>query len=131
MKTVLLVDDEVENLKCLSEILSRFGYQVIAKSDAMSALSVVGSGEHVDLIISDYRMPAMDGLDFVLQVRRIMPLVPVIMLTGYGAVETYLKSLSLGVYEYVNKPVKVKELGRIISAALDSVPARSADRNAF
>lgn len=119
MKTLLLVDDELENLRSLGEILNRFGYKVIAKPDAQSALSVVRDGIKIDLVITDYRMPKMDGLDFVIQLKQVLPLVPVIMLTAYGAVETYLKSLSLGVFEYVNKPVKAKELGRIVKAALD------------
>jgi CheY-like chemotaxis protein len=118
MKTVLLVDDEIENLRSLGEILNRFGYNVIAKPDAPSALAAVRGGTHVDLVITDYRMPAMDGLDFFILLKQILPAVPVIMLTAYGAVETYLKSLSLGIFEYVNKPVRAKDLGRVVKSAL-------------
>lgn len=126
MKTLLLVDDELENLRSLGEILNRFGYKVITKSDAQSALAVFREGTDVDLVITDYRMPVMDGLEFLNALRQIKPSLPVVMLTAYGAVETYLKSLSLGVFEYVNKPVKAKELGRIVQAALDSIEPRPA-----
>lgn len=119
MKTILLVDDELENLRSLGEILNRFGYRVIAKPDGQSALDTVREGAAVDLVITDYRMPGMNGLEFLTSFRQVRPEVPAIMLTAYGAVETYLKSLSLGVFEYVNKPVKAKELGRIVKAAID------------
>ncbi len=67
----------------------------------------------------------MDGLEFLIMLKQLLPTVPVIMLTGYGAVESYLKSLSLGVFEYVNKPVRAKELGKIIRAALESAESLS------
>ena len=120
MKTLLLVDDELENLRSLGEILNRFGYKVIAKPDAQSALAVIREGVAVDLVITDFRMPGMDGLEFFAALKVMLPSIPVVMLTAYGAVETYLKSLSHGVFEYVNKPVKAKELGRIVKAALES-----------
>jgi len=120
MKTILLVDDELEILKSLGEILTRFGYQVIAKQSAQEALTSVKNGANIDLVITDYRMPGMDGLEFLNALRQMDSSVPVIMLTAYGAVESYLKSLSLGVFEYVNKPIKAKDLGRIVQAAINS-----------
>ena len=87
MKTLLLVDDELENLKTLGEILNRFGYKVIEMPDAQSALTIIQEGVMVDLVITDNRMPGMDGLEFLVRLKQILPVVPVVMLTGYGAVE--------------------------------------------
>jgi len=120
MKTILLVDDEIEILRSLGEILDRFGYTVISRTAAQDALSVVREGAKIDLVITDYRMPVMDGLEFLNALRQMDASVPVIVLTAYGAVESYLKSLSLGVFEYINKPIKAKELGRVVQAAIDS-----------
>jgi two-component system response regulator (stage 0 sporulation protein F) len=120
MKTLLLVDDDREMLQMISELLSHMGFQVITRPDAKAALSLLREGARVDLIITDYLMPDIDGLEFLILLKRLLPEVPVIMLTGHGEVESYLKSVSLGVFEYVNKPVKMKELRRIVHAALAS-----------
>jgi DNA-binding NtrC family response regulator len=119
MKTILVVDDDCDVLSYLENTLSTFGYNVISKDDAVSALSVIQEGTEVDLIVTDYTMPGMDGHEFFIALRRILPTVPVIILTGYGSVATYLKSLSMGLFEYVCKPVRPNELGRIVEASLD------------
>ena len=119
MKTILLVDDDRDILSYLEDSLRTFGYDVIPKPDAQSALAAIREGANVDLVVTDYSMPGMDGHEFFTVLKRVLPSVPVIILTGYGSVETYLKSLSLGVCEFVCKPIKPKELDRIVKAALD------------
>jgi DNA-binding NtrC family response regulator len=115
----MLVDDEPDILKILSDMLGRHGYTIIAKPDAESALSVVREGTPIDLVITDLRMPGMSGSELTTILRKTLPAVPIIMLTGYGSVETYLKSMSSGVFEYVNKPVQARELRRIVKTALE------------
>jgi len=117
-KTILLVDDEQENLRNYEEILEDMEYAVLVRSDADSALALLREGTVVNLIITDYRMPGKNGLDFVTELRRIRPFVPVIMITAYGNIETYLHSVSLGVFEYVHKPIKKEELEQIVKQAL-------------
>ncbi len=119
MKTILLVDDEPDLLQILSETLVRCGYRVIPHADAESALTVVAGEPVIDLVITDFRLPGMSGLEFVAMLRKTLPHAPVIMLTGYGTVESYLTCRSNGVFEYLNKPVQAKELRRIVKAALD------------
>jgi DNA-binding NtrC family response regulator len=117
-RTILVVDDELENRKVFSEILSDLGYKAIAEPDGESALSVIRQGVSIDLVITDYRMPDMNGLELVTTLRQILPSVPVIMITAHGDIENYFRSLSLGVFEYVNKPVGKREFERIVRAAL-------------
>jgi DNA-binding NtrC family response regulator len=121
MKTILLVDDEPEILKVLTETLS--DYNVIAKADAESALSVIRGGARVDLVLTDNFMPGMKGSELITVLKKDAPAVPVIMLTAYSSVESYLQNISGGAFEYINKPVKAGELRRIVQAALDSKDA--------
>jgi len=117
-KTILLVDDEQENLRTYEEILVDLDYRVLTRSDGDTALALLRGGAAVDLIITDYRMPGKNGIEFVLELRRLRPFVPVIMITAYGSIETYLHSISLGVFEYVHKPISKEEFERIVHRAL-------------
>lgn len=118
-KTILLVDDEQENLRTYQEILEDMDYRILTRSDADSALALLSEGAAVvDLIVTDYRMPGKNGLEFITELRQYRPFVPVIMITAYGSIETYLHSVSLGVFEYVHKPIKKEELEQIVKQAL-------------
>jgi DNA-binding NtrC family response regulator len=116
MKTILLVDDEPAILTVLELLLNKFGYIGVLKSNAESALFLIREGVNVDLVITDYRMPGMAGVEFVRKLRRILPSVPVLMLTEDITVEM---EPWLGVFELINKPVAGKELDRIVKASLD------------
>lgn len=119
IKTILVVDDEPENRRIYSEILSDSGYRVIDEPDGASALSDIRQGEKIDLVIIDYKMPGMNGLELAATLRNILPSVPVLMLTAYTSIENYLQSLSLGVFDYINKPVETIKLIRIVRMALN------------
>jgi two-component system, NtrC family, response regulator AtoC len=123
LKTILFVDDEMEARRTFSEVLSDMGYNVIDKSDGLSALSLIRQGVPVDLVITDYRMPDMNGLDLVKTLRKILPSIPVIMMTAHGDIENYFRSLSLGVFEYVNKPIGKREFEQLVKAALHETEA--------
>lgn len=117
-KTILLVEDDEGNRTIIAEILTDMGYLVIDKSDVTSALEVVRDETPIDLVITDYRLPDTDGFTLVDAMRKSRPGVQVIMMTAYGNAENYIRSMSLGVFEYLNKPVKKKEFERIVSFAL-------------
>lgn len=120
MATILLVDDDPDVLESLEAILSLSGYSVIPKTDAAAAIHALKDGAAVDLIVTDYRMPHMDGKEFLEHLRTTAPTVPVIMLSACGSVETYLTSIGLGAYEYIHKPVLASELRRVVTAALNA-----------
>ena len=126
MKTILVVDDEQENLRTYEEILHDMDYHVLSQPDGSSALELLRDDTAVDLIITDYRMPGMNGIEFITELRRSRPFVPVIMITAYGNIETYLHSVSLGVFEYVHKPVKKEEFERIVQHALHEAGPKNA-----
>ncbi len=123
-KTILLVDDELDIRKLYSEILNDLGYKVIAASNGSSALSVVQQGLRIDLVITDYMMPEMNGLEFIRSLRTLLPSVPVILVTAFASAESYLQSYNLAAVEYVNKPVRMQEFQRIVTTALNG-PVRS------
>jgi DNA-binding NtrC family response regulator len=117
-KTILVVDDEQEILDAIAESLAGSGFRVITMTNGRSALSAVKEGEPVDLVIADYRMRGMDGLELLARLKEVTPAMPVIILSGNVSVECYLKSLNLGAFEYVTKPFELEDLERIVKAAL-------------
>ncbi len=117
-KTILVVDDEPGNRLLFSEILRDLGHLVIDEPDGATAMATIRKGTEIDLVITDYRMPDMSGLEFVTALRQVLPSVPVIMITAYASIDNYFQSLSLGVFEYINKPFVKREFERIVQAAL-------------
>lgn len=117
-KNILVVDDDPDFLDMAQEALQSEGYHVITKTNGHTALTAIDGGAAVDVVITDCKMSPMSGLKFVSALRRRGLPAPIIMLSAYGTVETYLKAMHLGVYEFVNKPVKLKELKAIVESAL-------------
>ena len=117
-KTILVVDDETDIRSVYAELLGDLGCRVLSEPDGPSALACVKQGAGIDLVITDYMMPEMNGLKFVKSLRAMRPSVPVIMITGFTSVDNYLQSKSLGVFEYVEKPIRIEEFKRIVTAAL-------------
>lgn len=113
MERVLIVDDEENTRIGLSKLLSQNGYQTQAAADGLEALECLGQ-ENIDLVITDISMPGMNGLDFLYELRKLYPEVKVVMMTAYGGVDSYLNSMNLGAFDYLNKPVKLRDLIAIL-----------------
>ncbi len=120
MKNILLIDDDLDHLAVLAVALIEAGYQVINEIDAESAVAVLRDDVTIDLIIIDDQIPGLDPLSFLTMIRKIMPKVPVIVLGRHCNVDNYLKIMSLGALEYLNKPVRACEVIRIVKVALEA-----------
>jgi two-component system response regulator (stage 0 sporulation protein F) len=112
-KRILVVDDEENARVALSKILTHDGYQVSSAGNGLEALNFLRSND-VELIITDLNMPEMNGLMFLRELNRSYPTSKVIMVTAYGEVESYLEAITLGAFEYINKPVKYDDLKKVI-----------------
>jgi len=117
LNRILVVDDEENARVALSKILTHDGYEVASAGNGVEALNFLRS-KNVELIITDLNMPEMDGLSFLRELNRSHPASNVIMITAYGEVESYIEAMTLGVFEYINKPVRYDELKRVINKIL-------------
>ena len=116
-KSILIVDDEVHVRDGLSEILQQEGFHVETAKDGREAISLAVN-KRFDLMISDIKMPEMDGLELLDRVQKMNPQMRVIMVTAFGDVQTYLRSMNLGAHEYINKPIRIQELKRVIDTIM-------------
>lgn len=121
---ILVVDDEEGARELFFTILSDEGYDITLANNGEEALAKFKS-EACDLVITDIKMPVMDGLQLLQEIRKTGSKTDVIMVTAYGEVESYLKAMSLGAAEYINKPIRIKELKRIVHKVLTERKARS------
>jgi two-component system response regulator HydG len=114
---VLIVDDESNALKVLSTILSEDGFKVIECQSADKALQELPRMD-LDAVITDVRMPGMDGMQLFEGLRAKYPKVPVIFLTAYGDVESAVYAMTRGAFDYIIKPPDFGRLKRIVAKAI-------------
>lgn len=118
--TIVVVDDEEMVLTSLGSFLTlETDYNVKTYSSAREALSYIESND-VDLVISDYLMPEMDGISFLSKVRTLKPNIPRIILTGYADKENAIKAINeVGLFQYIEKPWENDDLLIIIRNGLE------------
>jgi DNA-binding NtrC family response regulator len=123
MATILHVDDEPSIGLILQDTLERAGHQAIGVRSVPEALQVLARGQ-VDLIISDYRMPGLTGLEFLALLQREDYDVPLIMLTGHASIEHAVASMKAGAIDYITKPIRPEHLLLAVDQALEFVRLR-------
>lgn len=118
MKRLLIVDDDARLRRVLQILARKIGLDCTPASNADEALSLFRA-ERSDLVITDLKMPGKDGIEFLRELRQVDMEVPVIVLTGHGAVATAVEAMKLGAVDYVQKPFDVDALAMVMSRALD------------
>ncbi len=125
---ILVVDDD-ESLRRVTQVqLEEEGYEVVTAASGEEALRLLERAPH-DLVISDLKMPGMDGVALLREIRQRYPEVVVILLTAFGTVETAVEAMKLGAYDYITKPVNPDALRLIVERALDHVRLREEVRS--
>lgn len=117
-RRILVVDDEPPCRDVLVRQLNRLGHEASEASDGQKALQQISS-ERYDLVITDLRMPHLDGLHLLDAIKEIDPLIPVIMISGYNVLEDVVEALKLGAENFLAKPVDQKALAKVVNQVLD------------
>ena len=109
MARMLIVDDNRTTTQTLCTLVERWGYQAAAAFDGAQALSIL-QAEEIDVLVTDLRMPRMDGMELLRVVRERWPEVVVIVVTAYGSIETAVEAMKMGAFDFLTKPYENNEL---------------------
>ena len=116
-KQVLIVDDEPNLRKILAAQLSRDGYDVLLAEDGEQGLLLLRE-HHIDLVVTDLKMPKVDGMTLLREALAEHPELPIVMITAHGTVDTAVEALKLGAFDYLTKPFDKDEVRQIVGKAL-------------
>jgi nitrogen regulation protein NR(I) len=125
-KQVLIVDDEPNLRKILSAQLSRDGYDVLTAEDGEQGLHLLRE-HHIDLVITDLKMPKVDGMTLLKRALEEEPELPVVLITAHGTIDTAVEALKRGAFDFVTKPFDKDEVRQIVAKALKTRELRGAD----
>ena len=117
-KKIIVFDDELNSREGLSKILVKEGFEVVCAEDGASAFQKIMESDF-DIVITDLKMEGTGGIELLEKIKKEKPTIGVILVTAYGEVNSYLKAMNLGAFEYLNKPIKIDELRHIINKALN------------
>ncbi|MBI5789400.1 MAG: sigma-54-dependent Fis family transcriptional regulator [Candidatus Schekmanbacteria bacterium] len=118
-ETILVVDDEVNTRMGLKTALEEEGYNVLVAATGLQAQQILNE-QKINLLITDLKMPGIDGLELLKSTRVLSPETAIILMTGYGSIETAVKAMKDGAYDFITKPIDLDKLSAIVEKSLMS-----------
>ncbi len=118
MSRILVIDDEKSIRNTLKEILTYEGFEVVEAQDGMEGLKFVEK-EKFDIILSDIKMPKMDGIEVLEKLQELSPETPVVMISGHGNIDTAVEAIRKGAFDYISKPLDLNRMLVTIRNAMD------------
>jgi DNA-binding NtrC family response regulator len=116
---ILVVDDELDMLALLAMIISeKTEHKVTTTNNPLEVVQFVKEKEY-DLIISDLKMPVMDGIELIAEIRKIDQYIPILVITAYGSIESAEEAINKGAYDYITKPFRKEQILIAIGRALE------------
>ena len=128
MPAILIVEDEAKMRRLLELNLAEEGWSTFSAGDAEAGLKIFGQ-ETVDLVLTDFKLPGMNGLEFLKSIRQSNSETPVVMMTAYGNVETAVEAMKNGASNYVLKPFSLEEIKLVVRKELDVRQLRAENRS--
>lgn len=119
METILIIEDKESMLRMLTELFREEGMNVLTARDGPEALKKIRD-EKIDVILTDLKLPSMDGIEILKETKTVDPFLPVIVMTAYGSIETAVEAMKLGASDFITKPFNPDHLLMVIKRVLDS-----------
>ncbi len=117
METILIVDDEKNYPLIISAVLQEEGFEVLTANSGKEALNIIAESD-IDLVLTDMKMPSMDGIELLDKIKEKRPKIPVLMMTAYGTVQKAVEAIKKGAYNYILKPFDNDSLVAYVNNAL-------------
>jgi len=114
---IMLVDDEITFVETLAKRLAERNIETITAFNAEEGLEKLKNNKNLEVIVLDIKMPGMDGIEALGELKKVSPLIEVIMLTGNATIESAINAMKLGAYDFIMKPFDIEELVCKVEAA--------------
>jgi len=113
---ILIIDDDPGIRSAMQEVLASDGYQVLVEGDGQKGLAVALSRD-VSIIVSDLKLPGIDGMELIQELHRSKPHLPIILMTAHGSTETAIEAMKIGAYDYIVKPFEMPDFLELLEKA--------------